>query len=104
MSAYAVSGRTTQPTALPVELTTQVFRNVEVPGVEPDPSPYQGAAQTAMLHLVPGASLGSRTRYLPLTRRVLFRLSLGGEERPVGIEPTAPVWKTGVSAEFTTAA
>ena len=25
---------------------------VEVPGVEPGPSPYQGAAQTAMLHLV----------------------------------------------------
>jgi hypothetical protein len=25
---------------------------VEVSGVEPDPSPHQGAAQTAMLHLV----------------------------------------------------
>lgn len=54
MPACAVSGRATLPTALPVELATQVFSsNVEVPGVEPDPSPYQGAAQTAMLHLVP---------------------------------------------------
>lgn len=26
------------------------------------------------------------------------------DERPVGIEPTSPVWKTGVSAEFTTTA
>jgi hypothetical protein len=75
MPACAESGRATHPTALPIELTTQVS-TVEVPGVEPDPSPYQGAAQTAMLHL--GASLGTRTRHLPLTRRVLIRLSLRG--------------------------
>lgn len=37
---------------------------VEVPGVEPGPSPYQGAAQTAMLHLVKGAE-GARIERAP---------------------------------------
>ena len=36
---------------------------VEVPGVEPGPSPYQGAAQTAMLHL--GCAEGARIERAP---------------------------------------
>jgi hypothetical protein len=78
---------------------------VEVSGVEPDPSPHQGAAQTAMLHLV--CAEGARIERAPgpsvpdhgVATRCLANSASPPRScvPPAGVEPACPCGRAGLS-------